>query len=74
MQLKTTSPNFAASAKVPAEAFDPFAFAHSAAFGFGAVRDPILTSLPSETSFVPSLLPTSPVPRIPIRMMKKRGR
>ena len=72
VQLKTTSPCFAASAKVPAEALAPLAFAQAIAFGFCAVREPIFTSCPSDASFVPSLFPTSPVPRTPMRMRSGR--
>jgi hypothetical protein len=39
-----TSPNAAASAKVPAEAFGPICLAQARAFSLLGLRDPILTS------------------------------
>src|SRR2546425_6249201 len=65
VQLKRISPNLAASAKVPCEALGPLAFTQAAAFSFVLERDPIMTSWPIWTSFVPMACPTIPVPRTP---------
>jgi hypothetical protein len=60
------SPNAAAFANVPTDAFGPDSFAHASAFSLFASRDPILTSWPSARKPLPSALPTSHVPKIPI--------
>src|SRR5512143_490707 len=61
-----TSPNAAASAKLPPLAFGPAAFTNAASFGLFASREPIFTSCPRRANPVPSARPTSPVPRTPI--------
>src|SRR5258708_2790832 len=65
-QIKTISPNAAASLNVPCDAFDPVAATHFAALSLFAVREPIFTACPSFMNFVPSASPTIPVPSIPI--------
>src|SRR5919106_2975469 len=66
-QLKRSSPCAAASANVPWLAPSPADATHSAAFSLPGVREPSITSWPSSTSFVASVVPTIPVPRTPIR-------
>src|SRR5207249_9925703 len=51
VQLKTISPKAAASANVPCEAPFPADETQAAAFSLFAVRDPISTSWPRDTSF-----------------------
>src|SRR5713226_9716465 len=65
VQLNSVSPNRAASANVPWEALGPLAWTQVAAFALFWVRDPIITSWPSCTSFVPIVVPTIPVPSTP---------
>lgn len=65
VQLNRSSPNSAASANVPVEARAPAAAAHALAFSLPALREPILTSCPIETSLVPMASPTLPVPKTP---------
>src|SRR5262249_21338661 len=62
VQWTTSSPNAAASAKLPSLARSPASAAHATAFSLPAWRDPIITSWPSSTSFVASAWPTIPVP------------
>src|SRR5262249_35005660 len=66
VQLKMTSPNAAASAKVPSEAPGPADLAHAAAFSLSRVLDPIMTSCPCSASLPPIAWPTIPVPKTPI--------
>ncbi len=44
VQLNASSPNAAASAKVPSEAFAPVAFTQARPFSWVALREPIFTS------------------------------
>jgi hypothetical protein len=73
-QTNTISPNAAASANVPCEAFGPVACTHLAALSLLAVRDPIFTWCPSCANFLPSVSPTMPVPKIPIFIASFLGR
>src|SRR5438309_2673356 len=68
VQLKTTSPNEAASPKLPSLAPSLAPLAQSTAFSLPAEREPIFTSCPSSTSLVAIVWPTMPVPRTPMRM------
>src|SRR5690606_4635992 len=68
VQLNTVSPNAAASRCVPCDALGPISCAHAMARSLSGVREPIRTSCPSPTSFVPIVLPTTPVPRTAMRM------
>src|SRR6185369_10625291 len=64
----TTSANFAASAKVPTDATDPApaSLAHASAFSLAASREPIITWWPVARNAFARVLPTSPVPSMPI--------
>src|SRR5215510_1497668 len=66
VQLKTTSPNAAASANVPIRPRAPARVAHSAALLLPGVREPIITAWSSATSFDAIALPTMPVPSTPM--------
>src|SRR5215471_19280789 len=68
VQLIMSSPNAAAFWKVAVRARSPNDDAHFRAASLLAVRDPIVTSCPFWTSFVPSALPTMPVPSTAIFM------
>jgi len=65
VQLKTISPNAAASANVPCEAPFPAEETQAAAFSLVALREPILTSCPSDTSLPAIADPTIPDPSTP---------
>src|SRR4029453_1820052 len=56
----------ARSSNVAVWARSPNEDAHFCALSFLALREPIVTSCPFWTSFVPSALPTMPVPRTAI--------
>src|SRR5215472_5964118 len=74
VQLKSTSPKPAASAKFPVCARAPARFAQPTAFGFLASREPIITSCPSATSFEAIASPTIPVPSTPIFIVRSGSR
>ena len=61
----SSSPNAAASAKVPCVANEPASAAHAAAASLSAVLEPILTSWPSSTSLEEIVRPAVPVPSTP---------
>jgi len=66
VQLNKSSPNAAASAKVPSDARAPVLLTHATDFSLPALREPMRTSWPTWTSFVAIALPTMPVPKTPI--------
>src|SRR5438270_5250660 len=68
VQLKSSSPKAAASAKVLWLALSPCSVAHAVASALSAVREPSITSWPASISPAPIARPTIPVPRTPILM------
>ncbi len=74
VQLKTSSPAAAASAKVPPFPRAPASPTHSSRAALSGEREPIVTSCPSSTSFEPIVFPTVPVPRTAIRTIPSFAR
>src|SRR5687768_10563005 len=66
--LTISSPWAAASAKLPWAARSGNRSLQATALSLPALRAPMTTSFPTSTSLVPSVSPTMPVPRTPMRM------